>query len=122
MTVTERIRAHLLKAAGLGPAHPDLEYLRATQWSARFEQLMRNRLIMGSFRYSRGTPVPDNDPIPEGVLANDMHRRICLYVRTGNTEHLVDVANLALIEFEVGVHPKKHWRADDDTEHAPTVK
>lgn len=46
-------------------------------------------------------------------------RRLRAYLRTGNTEHLVDAANLCRVEFVAGSHPRKHWAAaDDDGEHA----
>jgi hypothetical protein len=84
------------------------------QWSPRFEQLMRNRLVMGAFRYGLlGDP---NKPQYDRV--KEIHRRIDKYVETGNLELLVDVANMALMEFEEGTRPKRHLNAVDDGEHA----
>jgi hypothetical protein len=93
-----------------------LAELRRTEWSSRFETLMRNRLLMGSFRYGR---MPD--PAKAGRFDNirDAVRRLQEYQKTGNDELLVDAANLCLIEFEVGVHPGKHFSASDDGQHTP---
>ena len=44
-------------------------------------------------------------------------KRLMSYQETGNTELLVDVANLCLCEFVEGKHPNKHFRAVDDGEH-----
>jgi len=107
-TVSEHIRSRLLDP---------LARLRQTQWSDEFEQYMRNRLIMGSFRYGLlGAPgKPQYDRVS--------YARRCLdsYKKTGNLECLVDAANLALVEFVEGEHPKKHFRSDDDGEHAEVV-
>ena len=111
-SVTDHIRDHLL---GL----PELEIvtydeLCESEWSPEFEQYMRNRLMMGALRYGRlrieGKP-----------HYNRVHRlRECLidYEATGNLECLVDVANLALVEFVEGKHAQRHFKAVDDGPHA----
>ena len=108
--------------AGLPPALPPravpaLEVLRATEWSPRFERLMRNRLILGAIRYGR---LHAPNKLQYDRLAA-MIKRIALYRDTGNDELLVDVANLALLEFEEGRHPEKHFGTIDDGEHVATV-
>lgn len=85
----------------------------ATQWSPEFERLMRNRLLVGAYRYG---PIakygkPPYDRVPACL------KRLRQYQQTGNTELLVDVANLCLLEYVEGRHPLKHWHATDDTEH-----
>lgn len=69
---------------------------------------------MGALRYGRlGTPgKPQYDRVAE------VKKRVSKYEATGNTEFLVDVANMALIEFVEGDHPNKHFKAIDDGEHA----
>jgi len=93
-----------------------LAELRRTEWSPRFESLMRNRLLMGSFRYGRM-----KDPAKTGRFDNikDAIRRLQEYQETGNDELLVDAANLCLIEFQAGAHPRKHFMAADDGQHVP---
>lgn len=57
----------------------------------------------------------------EGKLQYDriasIEKRLRLYKKSGNQEYLVDCANLCLLEFEEGTHPKKHFAAIDDGEH-----
>jgi len=91
----------------------NLKEMQDSQWSPKFEQLMRNRLIMGALRYGRmnASGKPKYDVIPS------MIKRILKYKDTGNTEFLVDVANLCLLEFEEGHHHKKHFSSIDDGEH-----
>ena len=118
-TVREHLRDRVLRRAGLAPAPrlPDLPVLRRTEWSPRFERLMRNRLIVGAFRYGRmGTPAKGSY-----ALVDSARRRLDAYEATGNLEHLVDVANLALVEFVEGRHPCRHWDAADDGEHCAPV-
>ena len=92
---------------------PDLETLQQSQWNADFEALMRARLLMGAFRY--------------GTFAEQRHRRhanaesiakhLAAYNASGNAEHLVDIANLALVEFTLPSHPDFHFQAVDDGDH-----
>ena len=74
---------------------------------------MRNRLLMGAFRYapfsSQRVREYDN---PDGI-----RRHLEEYLETGNGEHLVDIANLALVEFTKHYHPLFHFQAHDDGLH-----
>jgi len=94
---------------------PSCIELKQTQWSKPFETYMRNRLLMGYYRYGLlGSP--------EKGLFDNMNsalRRIKLYKETGNQEHLVDIANLCMIEFLHPNHKNPHFLAQDDgAEHA----
>jgi hypothetical protein len=91
----------------------DLTSLRESEWSKEFEYLMRNRLIQGVPRYGKlgDKNKPQYDRIESIVY------RLKQYVETGNLEYLVDVANLCLVEFVEGRHPKRHFRAIDDGDH-----
>jgi hypothetical protein len=80
-------------------------------WVPEFEHLMRNRLVMGTLRYGLIT----NEPKPghtEKYVAY-IQTKLNIYAETGNTEMLVDVANLAMMEFVMGDHPDKHFKAVD---------
>lgn len=90
-----------------------LDALRGTEWSREFETLMRNRLVMGRFRYA---PVHSAEKCAKDNIGA-AQKRLRLYLETGNVEHLVDAANLCLIEFEHGNHPERHFAASDDGEH-----
>lgn len=97
---------------------PDLPVLQQTEWSPEFERLMRNRLIMGAFRYGRfKSPGKGLHAHMESII-----RRAAKYENDGNLEHLVDIANLALVEFAEGRHPKRHFHSQDDVIHARKVE
>ncbi len=86
--------------------------LATTQWCDRFEDLCRNRMAFGSFRYGNYKKRTK----PMGYVDN-IKLRIARYEKDGNTEWLLDVANLAMIEFEIGEHPNKHFGHVDDGDH-----
>jgi hypothetical protein len=50
-----------------------------------------------------------------------MHQRLDKYTETGNLECLVDVANLAQLEFVESRHPLKHFRSAHDVDHVEEV-
>ena len=95
------------------PSIRTLADLEKTQWSPYFEQLMRNRLIMGAMRY--GILGSKSKPLYNMVAS--METRLSSYKETGNLELLVDIANLCLVEFIEGKHPKRHWQPEDDGTH-----
>lgn len=108
------IRDRLLIGAGLleVKAKHNFEKLKNSEWSLEFEQLMRNRLLMGAFRY--GTLEIKRKIGHKWDLIGAIEKKIKLYNDTGNTEYLVDIANYCLLEYECGVHPKKHFTALDN--------
>ena len=116
-TVNEHIRDDLLMKAGLRTPKEILKELEHSEWSPRFEELMRNRLIMGALRYGV-LHAPGKKKYDRVGRMGDLLRE---YADTGNTECLVDVANLALMEFEEGVHPNKHFSAADDKQHTKVI-
>lgn len=103
------------RAAGKGQVaqvpstFPSLRRLKVTEWSSRFERLMKNRLIIGAMRYGllHECSKPRYDRI------GDIVKRCALYLETGNDEYLADIANAALLEFEEGKHPLKHLSVMD---------
>lgn len=109
------LRRRLLERAGIfEPVERKLyDSLRNSEWSADFEDRMRNRLIMGALRYGLiGKPgKPKYDRIKSII------KRLDIYRTTGNLETLVDVANLCLLEYVEGVHPLRHFHAEDDKNH-----
>lgn len=119
-TISQHIRDHALQAVGFNPARrlPGLGILRLTEWSPKFETLMRNRLIMGGIRYGRlGSSGKSQYDRCEYI-----DRKVQEYQSTGNLECLVDIANLALCEFVEGVHPLKHFASvGDHTNHAKEI-
>jgi hypothetical protein len=92
---------------------PTLEELFRSEWSRRFEMLMRNRLVFGALRYGRlGAPGK-----PPYNRLESVRRRLVAYEATGNLECLVDAAGLLMVEFVESVHPLRHWGPADDGEH-----
>jgi len=115
MTNFENMRQRLLEKKGLSVREektPDVDSLARTEWSAEFERLMRHRMIMGALRY--GTLRSQKAVPPDYVwLCAEIKRRVDKFAADGNTEHLVDAANICLVAFEIGSHPKKHFKALD---------
>lgn len=93
--------------------------LAETEWSPEFEQLMRNRLMFGAYRYGR----MGHGRIPPGKPRYDrcasIRARLARFERTGNAEWLVDIANMALLMFEERVHPDFNFmHVDGDADEA----
>ena len=93
--------------------HPSIDSLRESEWSIKFEELMRDRLIMGSFRYGLlgDTNKPEYDRL-ESIL-----NRISAYTKTGDLQLMADIANLCLCEFVEGKHPLSHVGVGDSNDH-----
>lgn len=91
----------------------DYASLARSEWSPRFERLMRNRLIVGASRYGKLNS-PDK---PTWNRISRIELECKLYRHDGNDERLVDIANMALLEFEEGIHQKKHFASSDDALH-----
>ena len=98
-------------------AYDFYDELKDTQWSHKFESLMRHRLIMGALRY--GNIIGLNKPKQAKYdYVHSIERRTELYKQTGNAEYLVDIANFALLEFVNETHKDFHFTQVDDGEHA----
>jgi hypothetical protein len=78
---------------------------------------MRNRLIMGAIRYGR-LNAPDKRQYDR---VGSIIERAKIYMETGNCELLVDIANLALLEFEEGRHPNRHFEGGDSENHVSHI-
>lgn len=117
MTIHEILRTRLLRRCGLIPC-PDLSEIERTEWDPGFEALLRNRLAMGAYRY--GLLRDPSKPIYACVTS--AIDRLERYRRDGNREHLVDAANMCLLEWVNGAlgrgeHPAPHWSPADDGAH-----
>jgi hypothetical protein len=111
-TVTEHIRERLLKGIILFSLY-NLSDLKKTEWSDRFERLQRNRLLVGAYRYGL-LNAPGKSQYNR---CDNIKERLKKYIETGNLEFLVDIANLAMLEFEEGKHPNRHFKSIDDVKH-----
>jgi hypothetical protein len=117
--ILDHLRAHIHESAGVVDSktgEASLRELELTEWSREFEALMRNRMISGAMRYGRlGAPGK-----PQYDRVDDMIARMKRYEATGNDELLVDIANMAMLEFVEGIHPRKHFHGSDDGPHTST--
>lgn len=95
----------------------DLDGLKESEWDKEFEELMRNRLIMGAIRYGRikASGKPKYDRVASII------KRMKNYEQTGNKEFLVDCANLYMLEFVECHHPQAHFNSIDDGEHVKII-
>lgn len=116
MTNLEYLRGRLL--AGIDEPLPDLSSLRGSEWSDTFERLMRNRLLIGAFRYGK----LGAEGKPSYNRCDDIRQRIDLHQESGNTEHLVDIANLCMLEFCEGTHSGRCFIPSDDGIHTKPLK
>jgi hypothetical protein len=114
MTNTEWMRQRLELRAGIGwpesrfkgDAQAILRKIERELPGKRFVEGMVNRLVMGALRYGRErNTMAAYDYL--GRLAGEIDK----YKATGNTEHLLDAANMLLLESEFGQHPRKHFKA-----------
>lgn len=85
------------------PSVPDSEYDKS------FLQGMLDRMGMSFFKYGR---VREAYPSKVNALKS-LRLRLEKYERTGNTEHLIDAANFAMIEFMYPAHPDAHYNPQD---------
>ena len=74
---------------------------------------MRNRLLVGAYRY--GPMKAQGKALYDRLQA--IQKRLDAYRLTGNAEHLVDSANLLMLEFTESRHPNFHFASSDDGEH-----
>ena len=86
-----------------------LEQILKHDFSEDFIQKMRNRMLVSHYKYGW---VRDIYPELADAVAC-LEQRLALYKEDGNTEHLVDVANFAMIEFMLPRHPDAHFAGTD---------
>jgi len=94
---------------------PPLDKLLKTERCAVFERLRMNRKVIGAMRYG----LMGEEGKPKWNRVEDMIRRLTLYKKDRNAEHLVDVANLAELEFVEGDHT--FIVLDDDGPHTEEI-
>lgn len=121
MTNTDFLRERLLNRCGMTqyaqvmdkPDTRALSELRDACWSKDFETKMRNRLVLGAMRYGR----IDRQAVDHRRGVASMRRRLDDYMANGNSENLVDIANLCLMLYVGGDHPTQHFATGDGVEH-----
>ena len=98
-----------------------LSDMKKLQWGDEWENillLMQHRMIMGGYRYgpTKLQKKREFDNI------SDIKRRLELYNDTGNMEHLLDAANITIIECLKQSHPNFHFESIDDGVHTERIK
>lgn len=88
------------------------EILR-TEFSEDFVKGMKNRMALSLYKYG---PVKINVENHLTKVIPSLELRLAKYKETGNTEYLMDVANLAMMEYMYPQHPQGHFKATDSTE------
>lgn len=86
--------------------------------SEEFHNRMKDRMKVSHYKYG---DVNKNYPYPVNAI-KCLNERLSLYLRTGNTEWLVDVANFAMIEALYPSHSKAHYRATSADESPGLAK
>jgi hypothetical protein len=100
------------KMLGLSADRMTPEQILSKNYSTEFDDKRKNRMVVSHYKYG-----PAWKTYPE--LADSiacLEQRLKLYKETGNKEHLVDVANFAMIEYMFPRHPNAHFRATDSNE------
>lgn len=102
-----------IKEVDLTIKNYSLKELQKIQWCDEFISKMRSRMVLGGLRHGllKHKDKPKHNNTKEIII------RIKLYEQTGNTEYLVDSANICMVEFVEGDHPNKHFKATDDERH-----
>jgi len=123
VTNTELLRLRILLNSD-SPGYPMgsqwarelLVQYKAGQWIDIFELMRRNRMEMGFHRYG---------PLELQGLINraydnvgSISDRCAAYKDDANLEHMIDIANLAMIEFVQGLARGQRVVATDDALHA----
>lgn len=93
---------------------PSLKEIKKIQYIPEFEQLMRNRLIMGAFRYG----LTSEQDFSGYDLPGEAIKRINKYIKDKNLEHLVDAGNMLALEFRDKKNKGFKIGVIDDGEHA----
>ena len=78
---------------------PTLDELKKSEWVPEFIKYMLNRMVMGFFRYG----YIHTQPLDRYDFVAEIERRLNLYKKDGNLEHMVDIGNLAMIQFFKGI-------------------
>jgi hypothetical protein len=80
-----------------------------SEFSAAFVQGMANRMATS---YSNKGAVADAFPVKFDAVGC-LRLQLEKYAETGNTEHLINAANYAMIEFMHPRHPRAYFKAED---------
>lgn len=87
------------------------DWLPESEFSPEFVRAMMNRMAVSFHKYGKVA-----DAAGRVDFLASLRVRLDKYLSTGNTEWLVDVGNLAMMEFMHPSHPEAHFRGTDSAE------
>jgi len=124
--VHDFLRQHLLASRKVReppcPLTPDPAVALRKNWSPQFVQLQRNRMCMGYYRYGSHIALGPRSKGCAFDAVGEARQRLKDYQQDGNQEHLLDAANLCMIEFcTPTAHPNPSLISVDDGKHAKPV-
>jgi len=97
---------------------PSLEELKESEWCPEFEQGMRDRLVMGAFRYG----LMARQDYSNYNLIKEAKGRLSRYSEDNNLEHLMDAANMCLLSYVHGQRQGQTVNSVDDGKHSERIK
>jgi len=98
--------------------HTTIDELYKTEWCEEFEQLCRNRLLIGGMRYGR----MHSTEHPIYNYYKFIASRLEEYHETGNLDSLVDVANGAMLLYVLGDRPDRYFDGDSRGIHDEAIR
>lgn len=88
------------------------ESILRRDFSDEFIEGMKNRIVVSHHKYGWAS-----ESYPELLQAyKSIATRLDLYLKTGNREWLMDVANFAMLEYEYPSHPNAHFVSTSSAE------
>lgn len=91
------------------------------QFSQEFLQGMLNRVAVGYLRYGENSAKrTSKNAVQKLSVDARVYRVLSKYLKTGNTEFLMDVANYAMLEFMDPVHKEAHF-SPSDSDPTPSI-
>ena len=94
------------------------EKILLTEYSERFDEYRKNRMVCSFFKYGFAKKNYESGLVDSMA---SLKLRLNAYIKTGNTEYLVDVANFAMLEFMYPQHKKAHFKSTDSDQSVGLV-
>ncbi len=81
-----------------------IDKIRSHKLVENFFQRMANRLLVGQLRYG--------EPVARQKYFERLKLEVKAYQKTGNAEHLINIANYSCLEEIAPCHPKFHFNSE----------
>lgn len=89
------------------------EKILRSEYSEWFDELCKDAMLMSFHKYGK---VANNYATGNVDAIKTLEGRLAKYKETGNISWLIDVANMAMIEFMYPQHINKHYRGTESHE------